>query len=117
MDIAENPHEVSTRKLYSFEHVALVNITLQQGESLKKHITPVDGTFFGFEGASKVEISNEIQDLKKCDLVFSPKDIIHRLFNESDSPFKFFVIKTPTASNQKTVILWESINLSFHEYL
>ena len=104
-DVKENPHGVAVRSLYSFEHATFVHITLKPGETLKKHVTPVDATFFGLEGTGKVEIGDEIQDIQKDDLVFSPKGIVHRLFNEDDVPFKFLVIKTPTPVNQKTKIL------------
>ncbi len=103
--IKETPHKVAVKPLYSFEHASFVHITLEAGETLKKHITPVDATFFGLEGVGKVEIGDETQELKKEELVFSPKGIAHRLFNESDTPFKFLVIKTPTPGNQKTKIL------------
>ncbi|TFG20740.1 MAG: cupin domain-containing protein [Promethearchaeota archaeon] len=105
INIKETPHNVAVRPLFSFEHASFVHITLQPGETLKKHITPVDATFFGLEGTGKVEIGDEIQDIQKDVLVFSPKGIAHRLFNESDTPFKFMVIKTPTPVNQKTKIL------------
>jgi quercetin dioxygenase-like cupin family protein len=105
VSIKETPHNVAVRSLFSFEHASFVHITLKPGETLKKHITPVDVTFFGLEGTGKVEIGDEIQEIKKEDLVFSPKEIVHRLFNESDAPFNFLVIKTPTPVNQKTKIL------------
>ena len=41
-----NPHGVDARKLYDSEHAQAVAITLQPGEQLKKHITPVDAIFF-----------------------------------------------------------------------
>lgn len=104
-NIKETPHKVEVRPIFSFEHASFVHITLQPGETLKKHITPVDATFFGLEGKGKVEIGDKIQDIQKDVLVFSPKGIAHRLFNESNAPFKFIVIKTPTPGNQKTKIL------------
>lgn len=104
-NIKETPHKVAVRPLFSFEHASFVHITLEPGETLKKHITPVDVTFFGLDGTGKVEIGDEIQDIQKDMLVFSPKGIAHRLFNDMDVPFKFLVIKTPTPVNQKTKIL------------
>ena len=104
-NIKETPHKVAVKPLFSFEHASFVHITLKPGETLKKHITPVDATFYGLEGTGKVEIGDETKEIKKEDLVFSPKGIAHRLFNESSAPFKFLVIKTPTPGNQKTKIL------------
>lgn len=42
-----NPHHVDARKIYDTPHAMAVVITLQPGEALKKHITPVD-VFFMF---------------------------------------------------------------------
>ena len=105
VEIKDTPHKVAVRALYYFEHATFVHITLKPGETLKKHITPVDATFFGLEGTGKVQVGEEIEEIHRDDLVFSPKGIVHRLFNESDAPFKFLVIKTPTPVNQKTKIL------------
>jgi mannose-6-phosphate isomerase-like protein (cupin superfamily) len=104
-ELKKNPHNVAVRAIYSFEHATFVHITLEPGESLKKHITPVDAIFYGLEGRGKVEIGEENADIEKDDLVFSPKGVAHKLYNQSDAPFKFLVIKTPTPRNQKTKIL------------
>ena len=37
-----NPHGVDARSISDTESAQVVHITLQPGESLKKHITPVD---------------------------------------------------------------------------
>ena len=47
--IAETPHKVDVRKLYDTENAMTVHITLQPGESLIKHITPVDVFFYVLE--------------------------------------------------------------------
>ncbi|MFY9170552.1 MAG: cupin domain-containing protein, partial [Candidatus Methanoculleus thermohydrogenotrophicum] len=44
--IVETPHHVDARKVYDTEHATAVVITLAPGESLKKHITPVDVFFY-----------------------------------------------------------------------
>ena len=41
-DLLKNPHGVKVSKLYDTEHAQAIHITLEPGESLKKHITPVD---------------------------------------------------------------------------
>ena len=103
--IKETVHKVEVRGLYSFEHASFVYIALKPEETLKKHITPVDATFYILEGTGKVEIGDEIETVKKGDLIFSPAKIVHRLFNDSDSPFEFLVVKTPTPVNQPTKVL------------
>lgn len=44
--IVETPHKVDVRKLYDKESAQAMHITLQPGEALKPHITPVDVFFF-----------------------------------------------------------------------
>ncbi|MHA1518580.1 MAG: cupin domain-containing protein [Promethearchaeota archaeon] len=105
--ISETPHKVDVRKIYSFKHASYVHITLKPGETLKKHITPVDACFYAVEGTGKVEIGDETETLAKDDFVFSPAGIAHRLYNEEENKedFKFLVVKTPTPDNQPTKIL------------
>lgn len=91
----ETPHGVDVRKLFDSEHVQVVEIRLNQGESLKKHITPVDVVFYVLEGAGEVEIGDEREAVKKDDLIESPKGIPHRLLNEGSPAFRFLLIKTP----------------------
>lgn len=42
VQIAETPHKVDVRKLYEKDSAQAMHITLQPGEALKPHITPVD---------------------------------------------------------------------------
>ena len=103
--LKETPHKVEVRGLHSFPHASFVFIKLLPGETLKKHITPVDATFYVLEGTGNVEIGDETETVKKGDLIFSPAKIAHRLFNDGNDPFAFLVIKTPTPNNQATKIL------------
>ncbi|HEY5527684.1 MAG TPA: cupin domain-containing protein [Candidatus Anoxymicrobiaceae bacterium] len=100
--VQETPHGVDVRKLLDSEHVQVIEIKLMPGEGLKKHITPVDVFFYVLEGTGIVEIGEEQAEVTLDQLVESPKGIPHRLMNESDSPFRFLVVKTPkpTASTR-----------------
>ena len=44
--IMENPHRVDARPIYSHENAKVTILTLQSGESLKRHITPLDVFFY-----------------------------------------------------------------------
>lgn len=90
-----NPHDVSVKALHSTEHVQVSMITLQPGESLKLHATPVDAFFYGLEGTGKVKIGDENEPLGQDDLVHSPARIPHTLWNDGEGPFRFLVVKTP----------------------
>lgn len=90
-----NPHGISARELLSTEHVQAVMVTLQPGEALKLHLTPVDVFFYVLEGEGVVEIGGEQQTVVRDMLVESPARIPHRLLNQSAAVFRCLVVKTP----------------------
>ena len=102
--IQETPHGVDVRKLFDSEHVQVVEIKLMPGESLKKHITPVDVFFYVLEGTGTVEIGDEQSEASVDQLIESPKGVPHRLLNESESPFRFLVVKTPKPTASTCVL-------------
>jgi quercetin dioxygenase-like cupin family protein len=89
------PHGVKVCKLYDAADAQAIHITLEPGEALKKHITPVDVFFYVLEGTGIVEVGDEKREVSKDTLVESPKDIPHCWTNESDSTFRVLVVKTP----------------------
>ncbi|MBN1785666.1 MAG: cupin domain-containing protein [Candidatus Methanofastidiosa archaeon] len=97
--IGSTPHNVDVRKLFESEHVQIVHIKLEPGEGLKKHITPVDVSFYVLEGEGTVQIGEELMDVGPDSLVESPKGIVHTWHNKGDKPFRVLVIKTPRPSN------------------
>jgi quercetin dioxygenase-like cupin family protein len=99
-----NPHHVDARKIYDSPHAVTVVITLQPGESLKKHITPVDVFFYTLEGTGVVEIGNEKQTVEKDMLVESPARIPHRWMNESNTVFRVLVIKVPKPTEETKLL-------------
>jgi len=103
VEITPTPHKVATRKLFDTEHAQVVHITLQPGEALKKHITPVDVFFYVLEGEGVIEISDEKKTAGPNTLIESPKGIPHTWYNESDSIFKVLVVKTPRPKTPRPV--------------
>lgn len=99
-----NPHGVSARGLYASEHVQVVMVTLQPGEKLKLHITPVDVFFYVLEGQGLVEIGGEQQPVSKDQLIESPARIPHRLINDGDATFRFLVVKTPRPTESTRIL-------------
>ncbi len=100
----ENAHGVSAKPLHSTEHVQTVMITLQPGEALKLHLTPVDAFFYVLEGEGVVEIGGEEARVHKDQLIDSPARIPHRLWNESDAVFRFLVVKTPRQKEKSRLL-------------
>ena len=101
---SQNPHHVDARKLFENPHATVVMITLQPGESLKKHITPVDVVFYVLEGTGTVEIGDVHATVGKDNLVESPARIPHRWINESGSLFRVLVIKVPTPTEETRLL-------------
>lgn len=95
-----NPHHVDARKIYDTKNAIAVLITLQPGESLKKHMTPVDVFFYVLEGTGIVEIGNERATCGKDTLIESPARIPHRWINESNAVFRVLVIKVPKPTEE-----------------
>ena len=96
--IMKNAHRVDARNLYNTGDAMITVITLDPGQSLKRHITPVDVAFYVLEGTGIVEIGDEKEQVSKDTLVESPKDIVHCWYNESQDPLRFMVIKAPKPS-------------------
>jgi quercetin dioxygenase-like cupin family protein len=90
-----NPHGVDARSISDTKNAQVVHITLQPGQALKKHITPVDVFFYILEGRVTVEIGDDRREACPDTLVESPAKIPHRLFNEGDSLGRVLVVKTP----------------------
>ncbi len=100
----DNAHGVDARNLYNKEEAMVTVISLEPGQSLKRHITPVDVAFYVLEGTGIVEVGEEKVEVTKDTLIESPKDILHCWYNESDAPLKFMVIKAPKPT-RKTIFV------------
>ena len=97
-------HNTSAYPLHANEHVIATMIALQPGESLRRHATPVDVFFYVLEGKGIVEIGDERQEVVADMLVVSPAQIPHRLLNESNSVFRFLVVKTPRPTEKSRLL-------------
>jgi len=93
--VHQNPHGVDARKLYDSQHAQVMVITLQPGEQLKRHITPVDAIFFVLEGTGIVEVGDEQKEVGSNILIDSPANIPHCWYNRSDAVFRVLVVKVP----------------------
>ena len=94
-EIMKNPHGVDARPIYSHENAKVMILTLQPGESLKRHITPVDVFFFVLEGKGIVEVGSEKEEVEKDTIIHSPANVIHCWYNKSESQLRILVAKTP----------------------
>ncbi|MFC1670080.1 cupin domain-containing protein [Spirochaetota bacterium] len=102
--IMDNAHGVDARNIYTKEEAMISVITLDPGQSLKRHITSVDVAFYVLEGTGVVEVGDEKVEVSKDTLIESPKDIVHCWYNESQELLRFMVVKAPKPT-KKTVFI------------
>lgn len=102
--VKENPHKIDARLIYNKESAEVVHLTLNAGESLKPHITPVDVFSFILEGKPTVHVGDEKQEVEKDVLVESPADIVHYISNESDETARIIVVKAPKPGRKTRVL-------------
>jgi quercetin dioxygenase-like cupin family protein len=93
--VADNPHGVDVRHLYTTPNVVVSQITLEPGEVVKPHKAPVDVFFYVLEGEPVVEIEGETTAAPPDTLVPSAAGHVHAIRNESDGRVRFLVVKTP----------------------
>jgi len=102
--ITKNPHSVKASKVYDTENATAVHITLEPGEKLKRHITPVDVFFVILEGKPYIEVGEEIVQVEKDQLIESPGGIVHCIYNKSDETARILVVKVPRPSGKAILI-------------
>jgi len=103
-EIKNNPHGVDSRLLYDKDEAQAVHITLQAGESLKPHITPVNVFFYILEGEATILVEKEKQIVKKDCLVESPKGIPHCIYNNSKNVVRVLVVKVPKPTKATKIL-------------
>ncbi|MDL2296529.1 cupin domain-containing protein [Bacteroidales bacterium OttesenSCG-928-B11] len=91
----ENMHNVDARRIYDTDSAQAVHMTLQAGQSLKPHTTPVDVFFYILEGTPDVSIGEKTITVGKDTIVESPKGTMHCLANNSEQQARILVVKAP----------------------
>ncbi|MCD4785578.1 MAG: cupin domain-containing protein [Candidatus Eremiobacteraeota bacterium] len=100
----KNPHNVQACKVYDTENAIVVHMTLEPGEKLKRHKTPVDVFFVILEGKPSIEVGDEKIQVEKDQLIESPANIVHCIYNETDEPARILVVKVPKPSSKTKII-------------
>ncbi|MBC7247473.1 MAG: cupin domain-containing protein [Actinobacteria bacterium] len=99
-----NPHGVHAAKIYDTEHAQAVHILLRPGESLKRHITPVDVFFYVLEGEGTVEVGDERRRVGRDHLVKSPARLPHRWINDGERDLRVLVVKVPRPTEETRIL-------------
>ena len=95
LEIAQTPHGINAYKLYDKDPALIMHLNLKAGESLKPHITPVDVAFYVLEGSPYIMVGEEKVQVQKDDIIESPKNIVHCIYNETDKDVRVLVMKLP----------------------
>jgi len=90
-----NPHGVQVSRLYDTPHAQAMHITLQPGERLRRHATPVDVFFYVLEGRGVVEIGDEQEEVGPDTLIDSPARLPHCWRNDGNETLRVLVVKVP----------------------
>jgi len=101
---AQTPHGIQAAKMYDSDNAIIMHLLLHPGESLKPHITPVDVAFYVLEGIPTIMVGEETLEFKKDDLIESPKDIPHCIYNKSNENVRVLVIKVPKPTTQTKML-------------
>ncbi|MBC8385861.1 MAG: cupin domain-containing protein [Candidatus Cloacimonetes bacterium] len=104
LEVASNPHGIDAFKLYDKEHAIIMHLLMKPGQSLKPHKTPVDVAFYILEGNPLILVGEEKMQVKKDDIVESPKNIVHCIYNETDEIVRILVMKLPKPQ-AKTILV------------
>ena len=89
----KNPHKIQAKKILESPDAIVVHMTLNPGESLISHKTPVDVFFYVLAGEPTIEIGDEREKVSADSIIESPADIPHRVYNDSEMTARFLVVK------------------------
>lgn len=104
LEVAPNPHGIDAFRLYDKEHAQIMHLYLKPGQSLRPHKTPVDVAFYILEGTPSILVGEEKVKVKKDDIVESPKNIVHCIYNETEKLVRVLVMKLPKPT-AKTILV------------
>ena len=101
---SKNPHNVDARKIYDTKNAQAVHITLNPGESLKRHITPVDVFFYVLQGEGVVEVGDEKKIVGPDIPIESPAKIVHCWYNKGNEMLRVLVVEVPRPTESTKIL-------------
>lgn len=93
-------NKIVAKRVYDAPQAEIMHLTIEAGETVKKHTTPVDVVFYILRGKGTIEIGNEEETVTADNLVESPANIPHALKNIGEEPFSILVIKIPNPNKR-----------------
>ncbi len=86
---------IEGRRLYDLPEGQIIHMSVEAGNTLPAHKTPVNVVFYILEGEPIIEIGSERKVCPAGTLVESPKDIPHAIMNPSEETVRLLVMKLP----------------------
>ncbi len=104
LGLSENPHGIQATNIYDTVNAQIMHLLLKAGESLKPHITPVDVAFYILEGSPTIMVADKEIIVKKDDIIESPKNIVHCIYNRSNNDVRVLVMKLPKPTTKTKLV-------------
>jgi len=88
-----NPHGVVARLLHDGSHAFVMHLTLEPGQAIAPHATPVDVLFYVLEGSGRAHQGVESVDISADTIIESPKGTAHGFSNTGSGLMRVLAIK------------------------
>lgn len=92
-NIMENPWNLKVVKLHDSTQGEVLHLTLTPGESMLRHIPPVDILLYVLQGRPTVESGSEKTEVETGSYIESPKGSVMCVYNESEEDVRILIIK------------------------
>ncbi|NLI13041.1 cupin domain-containing protein [Pelotomaculum propionicicum] len=86
------------RKLLDQPAFLIMNLLLQPGETVEKHVMPDDAFFYVVKGSGVIMIGEEDTNAGETDIVFSPKNTPRGLRAMPDREFHVLIVRSPISA-------------------
>jgi mannose-6-phosphate isomerase-like protein (cupin superfamily) len=93
--VVPNPNGLDAHRLFASPDVEVVHISLPAGQALVRHAAPVDTLFYIITGTATIESDAGNLQAEAGTLVPHPREVFHRVKNETGNRLEFLVVKTP----------------------
>jgi len=93
--VQRNQYGARTSLLYMTDHAQAIHMTLRPGESLRRHVAPVDVFFYVLEGTGVVDVADEKKEVGPDTLVDCPSMTPHCWHNADNKLLRVLVVKVP----------------------
>lgn len=86
---------IEGRRLYDLPEGQIIHMSIDPGQTLATHITPVNVAMYVLEGEPVIVIGEETKICPAGTMIESPKDIPHGIKNPSEEIVRLLVMKLP----------------------